>query len=81
MSDGLEKPGAGERSRSELLLCQALGFVCLARKNQQALLYSTGDSAQYLVITYKGNESESTYVCVCVCVSLNRFAVHLNLTV
>ena len=33
------------------------------------LLYSTGDSTQYLVITYIGKESEKegiyTYICIC----------------
>ena len=30
----------------------------------KALLNSTGNSIQYFVITYKGKESEKTYICV-----------------
>ena len=31
-------------------------------------MYSTVNSTQYFVVTYKGKESEKEYVCVCVCV-------------
>ena len=48
------------------------------------LLYSTGKYTQYLVVTYKGKESEKecthVCVCVCVCVCMNHCAVHLKLT-
>ena len=32
------------------------------------LLYSTGNSTQYFVITYKGKESEKEYIYMCVCI-------------
>ena len=50
------------------------------------LLYSTGNYTQYLVITYKGKESEKEYMCIYIYVCLyiyiylNHFAVHLKLT-
>ena len=34
----------------------------------KVLLYSTGNSTKYCIITYKGKESEKVCVCVCVCV-------------
>ena len=40
------------------------------------LLHSTGNSAQYSVITDMGNESEKEWIYVYV--KLNHFAVHLN---
>ena len=42
------------------------------------LLYSTGKSAQYSVITYMGQESEKE--CTCVYVKVTHDAVHLKLT-
>ena len=42
------------------------------------LLYSTGNSTQYSLITYKGKESEKEQIYVYV--KLNHFAVHLKLT-
>ena len=35
--------------------------------NNKDLLYSTGNYIQYLIVTYKGKESEKEYICVCVC--------------
>ena len=40
----------------------------------KALLYSTGNCIQYLVITYNGKESEKEYK------ETNHFAEHLKLT-
>ena len=37
----------------------------------KVLLYSTGNSTKYCVITYKGKESEKVCVCVCVCVYIH----------
>ena len=42
------------------------------------LLYSTGNSTQYSVITYMGKESEKEWIYVYV--QLNHLAVHLKLT-
>ena len=42
------------------------------------LLYSTGNSTQYLVIIYIGKESEKGWIYVYA--QLNHFAVHLKLT-
>ena len=39
----------------------------------KVLLYSTGNSTKYCVITYKGKESEK--VCVCVCVYIYIYAI------
>ena len=36
-------------------------------------IYSTVNSTQYFVITYKGKESEKEYVCVCVCVCVYAY--------
>ena len=41
------------------------------------LLYSTGNSTQYSVITYKGKESEKKYIYN---IHTDHFAVHLKLT-
>ena len=54
------------------------------------LLYSTGNSTQYLVITYNGKESEKDYKYIYIYIyihthiymyiyKLNHFAVHLKL--
>ena len=43
------------------------------------LLYSTGKSTQYFVITYKGKESEEEYIYY-IYIKLNHCAVHLKLT-
>ena len=45
--------------------------------NQQDLEYSTGSSAQDLVIIYKEKESGKGYISVCI---LSCCAVHLKLT-
>ena len=36
-------------------------------------MYSTVNSTQYFVVTYKGKESEKEYVCVCVCVCVYAY--------
>ena len=43
------------------------------------LLYSTGNSIQYLVITDNGKESENEYIYICLYVQLVHFAVHVKL--
>jgi len=37
-------------------------LLCIRRITNKDLLYSTGSSTQYFVITYKGKESEKAYI-------------------
>ena len=53
------------------------GLLYIKQINNKDLLYSTGNSTQYLVITYNGRESEKEYMCVWV---MNHLAVYLKLT-
>ena len=46
--------------------------------NNKALLHSTGNYIQYLVITYKGKESEKEYAYTHTHTQLNHFAVYLK---
>ena len=41
--------------------------------NNKNLLYSTGNYIQYLVITYKGKESEKEYIFMYVYIYMNHF--------
>ena len=43
-------------------------YITIYKINTKDLLYSTGNYAQYLVITYHRKESETEYIYVCVCV-------------
>ena len=46
--------------------------------NNKDLLYSTGNSIQYLVITYDRKESGKEYIFTYIYLNLNHLAVHLN---
>ena len=46
--------------------------------NQQGLLYSTGNSTQYSVMTYMGKESGKEWIYVYI--QMDHFAVQLKLT-
>ena len=56
-------------------------YILLYIKNQQGLMYSTGNYNQYFVITYKGKEFEKeyTYICMHICVKINHCAIYLKL--
>ena len=63
---------------------KGIGLVCVNLRLFN-LLYSTGNYAQYFIITYKGKESEiymHTYIYTHThtYIKLNCFAVHLKLT-
>ena len=55
--------GGGAQSLGEVKLTYTHLYIQTVNKN---LLYSTGDSAQYSVITYTGKESEKEWIYVCV---------------
>ena len=57
-------------------------YILLYIKNQQGLMYSTGNYNQYFVITYKGKEFEKeyTYICMHICVKINHCAIYLTVT-
>ena len=46
--------------------------------NNKALLYSTGDYIQYLLINYNGKEYEQEHICIQM--KLSHFAVYQKLT-
>ena len=70
-------PGKSTGVGCHCLLCiYMLLYIKIA--NQQGLLYSTGNSTQYSVMTYMGKESGKEWIYVYI--QMDHFAVQLKLT-